>query len=234
VSGGDGGGWPRGSLLSRFSEAARVDALSLGTAVEFAARSRLLHQGARSSHVFLLVDGVVKVTTDTADGRSALLAVRVAGDAVGELAGLVDQPRIASVTAVGLVRARRISKNDFLALFDRHPDAGRAVSASVASKLREATRRRIDFGTEPVPVRLARLLIDLAAQHGHRADDRLTVGVTLSQPELADLIGSSEPSVYRALRDLRESGVLATGYRHFVVLDEPELRLLAGPAESAG
>jgi CRP/FNR family cyclic AMP-dependent transcriptional regulator len=138
--------WPRGSLLAHFSPAARIDVLSRGTLVELPPGTRFLRQGEMATEVFILVNGLVKVTADTADGESALLAIRVAGDAVGELASLDGLPRLASVTSAGLVRARRISGAEFGAFLQEHPQAAVAVSRSVSAKLRWATRRRIEFG----------------------------------------------------------------------------------------
>ena len=174
--------WPRGSLLTDFSDSARADVLHLGTLVEFPAGATLLRQGERAGHLFLMMAGLAKVTADTEDGDSVLLAVRVAGDAVGELASLDDHPRLATVSAAGLVRARRVSGSDFTAFLDRHPSAARATARSVAAKLRWATHRRVDFKAFPVAVRLARLLVDLAARHGERTDDGLSVGVPLQLP----------------------------------------------------
>lgn len=227
-AGGPGPGrWPRGSLLASFCDEARREILSMGTLQEFAAGEQLLHQGDSGTHVLILLEGLVKVTADTAGGTSTLLSIRVAGDAVGELASLDAMPRLATVTAAGLVRARRIGRREFNDFLVRHPAAARAVSGSVSAKLRWATARRVDFGAYPVDVRLARLLLDLAARHGEETSAGLGVGVALSQPELATLIGASEPSVHRALRDLRRTGALSTGYRRHVVTDVARLREFA-------
>src|SRR5713226_7566089 len=110
-----------------------------------AACTILLAEGDRSTHLFLLVDGCVKVTAGNEDGHVALLAIRVGGDLVGELSCLDGHPRAATVTAAGHLVARTISQPQFHLFLRDHPFAALAVSASVGDKLRSATRRWVDF-----------------------------------------------------------------------------------------
>ncbi|HEY6795873.1 MAG TPA: Crp/Fnr family transcriptional regulator [Kineosporiaceae bacterium] len=211
--------WPAGSLLAGLSDATRSDLLALGTLHEYAAGSRLLTQGERSRHLFLLLDGWVKVTSDSADGHVSLLAVRVRGDAVGELASLDDAARSATVSAVGLVRARRVSHQDLQYFLAQHPDGAVRLATYISTKLRWATERRIEFGAFPVAVRVARVLVSLARDYGNATAQGFCIGVEISQPDLAGLIGASEPSVHRALRELKRVGVLDVGYRQFTIED---------------
>ena len=51
----------------------------------------------------------------------------------------------------------------------------------------------------------------------------------LTQPELASLSSVAEPTVQKALRRLRESGVIVTGYRSLTIQDFSRLNELAGP-----
>jgi CRP/FNR family cyclic AMP-dependent transcriptional regulator len=219
--------WPVGTLLHSLSSPARADLAGLGRVREFPTGSRLLHQGDTSTHVILLLEGCVKVTADSGEGQSVLLDVRIAGVLVGELAALDGAPRSATVTAAGLVRARVLDLAAFHAFVNRHPMAGLAVSASVAAKLRWSIRRRIDFGAYPVPVRLARVILELGRAHGRSDGEEVCIGVELSQPEWAALIGASEPAVHRALKDLRRRGIVRTGYRQTVVLRPDRLVAMA-------
>ena len=187
----------------------------------------MLRQGETTTHVILLLEGCVKVTADTSEGQSVLLDVRIAGDLVGELAALDGAPRLATVTAAGLVRVRMIDLASFHGFVHRHPMAGLAVSAAVAAKLRWSTRRRIDFGAYPVPVRLARVILELVRAYGRPDGEEVCIGVELSQPEWAALIGASEPAVHRALKDLRRRGIVRTGYRQTVVVQPASLAEMA-------
>jgi CRP-like cAMP-binding protein len=222
-----GATWPQRSLLGGLPSASREGLLALGTLREYAAGDHLLTQGDRSRHVYLLVDGWVKVTVDTATGHTSLLAVRVRGDVVGELAGLDGHPRMATVTAVGLVRTRRIGHPQLETFLAAHPDAALAVSRAVSAKLRWASRRRVEFAAFPVAVRVARVLVDLARAYGQVTGTGITIGIELSQPELASLIGASEPSVHRAVRELKQDGLLKVGYRSIVLQDPGLLRITA-------
>jgi CRP-like cAMP-binding protein len=219
--------WPPGSLLGGLADDERRALLALGTLREYEPGSVLLREADRSTHVLLLLDGFVKITASTADGKLALLAIRVGGDVIGEMAALDGAARIATATAAGAVLARVVSQHDFHVFLERHPLVSVAISSAVVAKLRWATRRRVDFGALEVRVRLARVLLELLDSYGENTTAGRHIGVSLTQPELAALIAASEPAVHKVLADLRSGGILATGYRRLIVKDIPSLRRLA-------
>ncbi|MEO3808205.1 Crp/Fnr family transcriptional regulator [Sphaerisporangium sp. B11E5] len=191
----------------------------------------LLMEGDRKTrHLFLIVQGYVKAVSNSADGKVVLLAVRSSGDLIGEFATLDNRPRVATVSTVGPCFLRKISQRDFLEFLERHPDAGRAVYASIVAKLRHATWHRIEFGTSPMPVRVARVLLYLASRYGEPTPDGVLIG-SLTQPELAAMIGAREHSVHKILRYMRERDVIATRYGRILVKDGAALSSDAGISE---
>ncbi|GAB2735245.1 Crp/Fnr family transcriptional regulator [Amycolatopsis magusensis] len=215
--------FPQGSFLSGLSQGPQEALLAMGTAREFEPDRVLFREGESTNHAFLLVDGCVKVTGTTPEGHLALLAVRVGGDLVGELAAMDGQPRVATVTTAGRVRARFLSQADFRRSLAGFSEIAIAVSSSVGVKLRWATRRRIDFGSREVRIRLARVLAELAGSYGIPSGEHIRIGVSLTQPELAALVGAAEPTVHRALAGLRRENIVETGYRRVCVCDRARL-----------
>lgn len=216
------------------SESARDGLLSLGVLREYSTGSRLFMEGDASKHVIALRAGWVKVVAETEEGGQALLALCSRGDLVGEQAALENEPRSASVISASPVLAYAIQQGTFLRYLADHPDAHLAVTRALSTKLRWATRRRVDFSGPPVHVRLARVLSELVHKNSRPASAGIELGYALTQPELAAMAGVSEPSVQRALRKLRDSGVLDTGYRRIIIRDTSALERIAGPGWHGG
>ncbi|MFI2712206.1 Crp/Fnr family transcriptional regulator [Micromonospora sp. NPDC018662] len=220
------------SFLGRLPPAIRQEMLGQGRPRRYGPGDRLLREGGTDTHVILLTRGFAKVTTSV-EGIEALVAIRCAGDLVGEAAALADRPRMASVTACGTVTGQSLTAEVFRRLLARYPEAARLVTATVAERLHWANARRVDFVAFPADVRLARVLVEIAGRHGHRGPDGgVTIGLPLNQRELAGMIGASEDTVQKALRSLREKRLVRSAYRQLTVLDPAALRRMSGhPAD---
>ncbi|QLQ36240.1 Crp/Fnr family transcriptional regulator [Micromonospora robiginosa] len=219
--------WLSGTLLGRLDETTRDRLLAVGIRRSVKESQVVLREGALESHVVLLDDALAKVTVEMADGRQALLAIRMSGDIVGEISALNGTPRTATVTACRASIVRIIHRNAFRAFLRSNPDAATEVAGIVADRLRWANRRRVDFASYPVKVRLARVLWEIATAYGRRSREGLVVDVGLTQSELATLCGAAEISLQKALGTMREAGILATGYREIVILNSQGLRAVA-------
>ncbi|HEU5352914.1 MAG TPA: Crp/Fnr family transcriptional regulator [Actinocrinis sp.] len=219
--------WPQGTLLDALEPQDRAALLLQGGRRVFEPGEPLITEGDTATDVFLLLDGCAKVIGHSVDGRAVLLSIRVGGDVVGELAALDNRPRLASVVAATRVSARASGQRQFLAFLDARPEAERAVSRSIATKMRSITRHRVDVSGASVLVRLARVLDHLVESYSTPCPEGMRIDVPLSQPELAALIGAAEPSLHRALAVLRARGVLVTKYRRQIVRDRALLEQIS-------
>jgi CRP-like cAMP-binding protein len=196
----------------------------LGRGRHFAAGDRLLVQGERTTHLQVILSGIVKVTAATPSGRTILLSVRTAGDCVGELAAADGAPRTATVTACGTVHVREMPAAQWRQFLAEYPTAQRAVNLVMGDRLRMATQRRIDLGEHATQVRIARLLVEFVELHSHNIGCGYELSMPLTQAEIAAAAECSIASAQAALRSFREAGVIETRYRGLVVLDLPSLR----------
>ncbi|XTZ18063.1 Crp/Fnr family transcriptional regulator [Micromonospora echinospora] len=220
----NGPGWPYGTFLQRLTPAARTALLDLGVRRQVDAGQIVIHEGYRESHLVLLEDGLTKVTATLPEGRSALLALRVGGDLVGEMSALNDAPRSATVTTCRPTRYTVIRPDRFKLFLRDHPDAALELAAMVSDRLRWSNRRRVDFTGYLVRQRVARVVAEMCRTHGQQRRDGVVIDVQLTQPELATICGASEASIQKALRELRRAGLLDTDYRRITVRDLPGLR----------
>ena len=200
--------WANGTLLADLcgSPDAAKPLLSVGTVRSYHAGEHLLIEGLRETFVLLLLSGVTKVTATSEDGDTALLAVRLGGDLVGEFAAFDNRPRSATVTAAGPVTVRRIGQRDFLDCLDSSPAVALAVSRMLVRKNRWSVRRRGDFSGSPVATRVARVLVDLMEDYGEPLRVGVLIGPRLTQAELAGLVGAKERRVHHVLGELARPG----------------------------
>jgi CRP-like cAMP-binding protein len=214
------------SFLDRLSDLERSDLLRTGRPRAFRRGASITVQGGYGDGVFVLLRGRVKVSLDTADGHEIVLTVLRPGDLIGEFEAIDHDggPRTASNVALEPVDTRAMTGEEFRSYLDSHPQIGLAVLRSIIHRLRAADQRRIDSGSHETAQRLARLLVELADEHGRPTLDGVDVDIPLTQQELASLIASSRESIVRSLRSLRARRLVTTGRRRITIRDLDRLR----------
>ncbi|GHF97401.1 Crp/Fnr family transcriptional regulator [Streptomyces thermodiastaticus] len=223
LTGGPPGGGPgRASFWNLLDAPARTALRGAGRVTAYPAREHLLRQHDLTDHLIVIGDGCVKVTSVSAAGYQAVLALRGPGDLIGEQAWLDRGPRSATVTALTPVRALVIPADLFRAAARDHPVITGAVHRMLSARLRDADRHRTAAGADPLASRLAGLLLDLAAVHGRRhASGAVEIALPLSQDDIAGLVLGSRRTVSRVLEQWRADGWVSTG-RTRLVLDNPD------------
>jgi CRP/FNR family transcriptional regulator, cyclic AMP receptor protein len=212
--------YPAMHLWDTLDDTQRQVLESVGRRHNHPAGTALLREGDPSGSALVLLSGRVKVVASSAGGSSALLAYRVAGDILGELAAIDGRPRSATVVAVEPVSVLRIPAHELNRVLATHPGIAHAVLKVVSSRLRAANARRAEYGDTTVAQRLANVLLQLAAEHG--VVEANAISVTSTQEELARMTAGSRETVVRALREWRTAGIVATGRRRITIL-QPEV-----------
>lgn len=193
-------------------------------------------EGEAAEHVELVVDGLVRVFVTAPDGRT--LTVRYCRR--GALVGVV------SLYATGFRMPAGIQAVVDAQLLYLRPDVVHRAAAEdprvADALLRELADRVLCFVHEitgsaftSVRQRVARHLLDLAAQESSVTRGPPPLVVAVSQRQLAEAVGTVREVVVRVLRDLRDAGVIRTHPDHIDVLDPVRLsRLQGGTSVPAG
>ncbi|MBB5868698.1 CRP-like cAMP-binding protein [Allocatelliglobosispora scoriae] len=219
--------WPADSFLAELAPDDLEALIAAGTTRVYDRQAVLIAEGATDTEAHLLLTGCVRVEGHTSAGSSTLLAIRIGGDIVGELAALHGNPRSTTVVAVTRTSVRVIDGLRFREIVNARPAIAAAIQRTVSTKLLAATRYRIDVGSSSVLARVARVLLHLGEVYGRTTSPGTLIDLPLSQRDLSSLVGAAEPSVYRAITDLRRMGALTTGYRRIVITDHARLHKTA-------
>ncbi len=97
-------------------------------------------EGELGDELHIVIDGSIRVVQDR-DGSEVHLARRSAGEVVGELSIITEEPRVASLVAEGAVRTVGLDRRDFESMLRERPDIALAVMRMLAGRLAQEARR---------------------------------------------------------------------------------------------
>ncbi len=100
----------------------------------------LFREGEASDSVYLILGGEVEVLRDLGD-RRIRLGTRRAGQIVGEMGVIRDQPRSATIRVVSDAKVSRIAKDPFLAAFGGKDKLALRILKMLCERLGDADRR---------------------------------------------------------------------------------------------
>lgn len=207
--------------LPLFARLAEPELLELARRVRlksFRRAETIFRKDDQGTHLYLVLEGSVKIALPGEYGQEALVALIRAGEFFGELALFDRSPRSATAMAMEDTRAALLASDDFLAFLETHPAAVRVVLETLARTIRRLSDRVEDLVFLDVPSRVAKYLLDLAQVNG--AQD---LELTLTQDELAAFIGASRVSVNRVLGDLERRDLITIRRRHIAIRDAERL-----------
>jgi len=225
--------WRNAALFEGASAEAVAAIAQLSRPVRFSAGQILFDRGDQGDQVYALGSGRIKLALLTAQGRELVLRHAEAGDFLGELAFLDGTPRSAMAVAVtagdGVVLDRRAFDQIAPNLRDSLLSAALRY---VCLRLRETTDQLESIALYGLSGRLARFfLLTLRQLHGDDLPPSPRLRLSLTQGELAAVLGASRPKVNRALQELEDAGAI-TRHEGGTLTCEPEV--LLSLAQEAG
>src|SRR5262245_44728705 len=178
--------------------------------VEFAPDQMIFSRGDPGREIYLVLEGKIRLSILSSDGRELSFAHAGPGNIFGEIATLDGGERTAGATAITRVVAMALPQRAVLELIENNPKVGMAAVRFLCARLRETDQRLEAIALHRIEVRLARLLLsalklkDPAATGGKP----VVLDLGMSQGELALLIGASRPKVNIALTMLEDMGAI--------------------------
>jgi CRP/FNR family transcriptional regulator, cyclic AMP receptor protein len=194
----------------------------------FPRHGRLFHQGDPGTGLYVLVSGLVKVVVTSEDGEEMVLVTLGPGEALGELSIVDGGPRSASAEALEPTVALMITREVLLDLATRDRGLTEALLQALGGLLRRLTEQAADLVFLDLPGRVAKLLAGLAAERGSATPEGIELDATLTQTDLAGMVGASRQSVNQILQGFARRGYLQVQGRRIVIHRLDLLRRRAG------
>jgi CRP/FNR family transcriptional regulator, cyclic AMP receptor protein len=181
-----------------------------------------LTEGQSSDYLYFIVSGLVKVYKTSSGGKEQVLHIAPPGDSLNDVSLFDGGPTAAGMVALTPTVLYAIRKDDILKFLQKKPPMMMNVIKSLAQRIRRDSNLVEDISSTQVLQRLAKLFV------GQYGGEEKTVGLTLTQKDIAGLVGSSREMVNRSLKVLEENGGIRLSRRRIIVLDKEVLCRIAG------
>jgi len=212
-------------LFDGLSQAEYLEVAGGAKEVWYARGQTIFLQDDPVRHVFVVATGRVKVIQVSKSGKEALLRMERPGRLVGNVTG-ASQRHFLTARAMGSCCLLAWEASLFDTLSRRIVAIQRNATEIMHTRLRSLQERFCDVTTQRVPQRLARLVIQLAAEETPGAHSP----IELSREELAQMTGTTLFTVSRLLSSWADSDILTVDRRTVVVEDILSLQQIADAA----
>ena len=206
-------------LFTALEESAALSLHASMDSVKISKGSILFAEGDEGDHLYVIVEGKIKLGTSSGDGRENLLSILGPGEMFGELSLFDPNPRTSTATAVTDAKLLSLGQKKLIPWLTENPRVSLNLLASLAQRLRRTNEAVGDLVFSDVPGRVAKALIDLGERFGKQTDDGLLVNHDLTQEELAQLVGASRETVNKALADFAGRNWLKLDGRAVLITD---------------
>ena len=168
---------------------------------------------------FFVVQGSVKVTRLSKDGREVILAMLNEGDFFGEMALLDGESRSANVIALEETEVLTLNREDFLVVLHDYPQIAIQLLKEMADRLRKSDRQIASLSLSDAEKRIALCIIRFADEQGIIKRGQVSIPKMPIQQDIANMAGTSRETVSRAINLLEKEHFIKRQGRELLILD---------------
>ena len=213
-------------LFSAFSPEALGELATQCVILEVSEKAIIFEKGEPGSEMFAILNGRVKISTFSEDGKEVIFAILESGDFFGETTLLDGLPRSATCTAIEDSQMIAIERRHFIPFLEQNQTLAIHLLSLLSQRLRGADEQMEGITFFSLTARLARKLLSLAAEHGDVVDTKIVIAMNISQHELANMIFVSRESVNKQLSQWVKEGLISLSPRIIVIEDKEQLQVI--------
>jgi CRP/FNR family transcriptional regulator len=177
----------------------------------------IFFEGESGDKFFIIKDGQVKLTKMIKNGDEQILNIFSSNDIIAEIVAFDKGNYPASAITMTDTTVIVFDQSELENLILKHPSIGIKLLREMSGRLRKAQKNVRDLALKDSSARVAGLLIFLSEKYGKTQNDNVVLDISLTQQELASMIGSSRETVSRVLGQFESEDLIKTSRKKIVI-----------------
>ncbi len=191
----------------------------IGYVKNFDKDSVILMEDEDGSAMFFIIEGKVKISRISTDGKEVILSVLGKSEFFGEMSILDGLSRSATVIALEPSKVFIIHRNEFLELLTKHPEISIPLLQELTSRLRTADMKIKSLSLKDAEGKVATVILQLADTQGKVRGGIVEIDEMPLQQDLANMAGTSRETISRTLHAFAKKGVIEMEGSKLRILD---------------
>ncbi|MEJ7928076.1 Crp/Fnr family transcriptional regulator [Sphingobium sp. AN641] len=217
------------AICATLEEDERAALNRLGRRVSISAGQTVMWEGDDATIVANVIEGTLKLSASTGDGREQIVGVVYPSDFIGRPFGR-NTPH--SVTALTDARLCLFTRSAFDGFARAHPELGHRLLQRTLDDLDRARTWMLLLGRKTAREKIATFLLDMSRRLASEGAAPLdSFALPLSRQQIGDVLGLTIETVSRQMTDMKRAGIVALPNRRTVdILDRDRLACCAEAA----
>jgi CRP/FNR family cyclic AMP-dependent transcriptional regulator len=188
-----------GGFLHKLSATVLADLTSIRPATEYDAGDVLFSEKQESAGVFIVREGLVRLSMNSSGGKRLSLRVARAGEVLGLTSALFGSKCETTAETLSTAKVMHITSREFLEFLRRHPEVQPLVTEEIGLQYTMACEQLRTVGlSSTAPEKLARLLLELS-ENGQTTEHGTRFRFLMTHEQIGEFIGASRETVTRTL-----------------------------------
>jgi CRP/FNR family transcriptional regulator len=197
---------------------------SLKYATVFPKGSILFVEGQSPRGVFMLCTGRMKLSSSSASGKTVITHIAQPGEVLGLSAAVSDDAYEVTAETLEPCQVNFVRRGDFLKFLSEESVACLRVAQHLSNAYRFASEQVRSLGlSQSTSEKLSNLILGWCEREGKASERGVSLKVTLTHEEIAQLIGASRETVTRLLGDLKSRQLILVKGSTLIVPDRAAL-----------
>lgn len=215
-----------GDFFNKLSPEAVEDLTSIHPPFAYDANVVLFSEREKSRGMYVVLEGEVKLSISSSDGRRLILRIAKAGDILGLASTLSGAPYDVTAETLYPAKLAQISHREFLTFLANRPETYQVVFEELSRNFIMACEQLRTIGlTATAPEKLARFLLELS--EGQTGTCRFRFAFT--HEEIGEFIGTSRETVTRTLSEFKHRRLVAVQGSMMMIPSRSALENFARP-----
>lgn len=208
------------TLFSRLNETQLIALLNKLRPISFRRNDIIFLKSDPGDSLYIIRSGRVKIGITNAEGKDLIINIYGQGEIFGEMSVFDGMVRSADASALTAVEALQLSRTSFEELLNGVPGLAASIIALLSRRLRYTTEQAELLGLFGAYKRVAAKLVQLA-----EPDESTNLPVvTLSQQELAAMVGLTREWLNKVLKAFADQGLVELNWGKIIILNSQALK----------